>query len=62
MKNKLIKEGLVGECKLRFSYKKLWKLLIDRDIKYKGLIEKTRIIRGTFYKLRNDENVTIEIY
>lgn len=44
-----------------FSYKKLWKLLIDRDIKHKDLIDKTGISRGTFYKLKNNENVTTDI-
>lgn len=46
---------------MRFSYKKLWKLLIDRDIKHKDLIDKTGISRSTFYKLKNDENVTTDI-
>lgn len=46
---------------MKFSYKKLWKLLIDRDIKHKDLIEETGISRSTFYKLKNDENVTTEI-
>lgn len=33
---------------MKFSYKKLWKLLIDRDMKYKDLIDKTGISRSTF--------------
>lgn len=45
---------------MKFSYKKLWKILIDRDIKHKDLIDKTRISRSTFYKLKKDENVTTE--
>ena len=44
-----------------FSYKKLWKLLIDRDIKHKDLIDKTGISRRMFYKLKNNENVTTDI-
>ena len=44
-----------------FSYKKLWKLLIDRDIKHNELIEKTEISRSTFYKLKRNENVTTDI-
>ena len=46
---------------MKFSYKKLWKLLIDRDIKHNELREKTEISRSTFYKLKRDENVTTDI-
>lgn len=46
---------------MKFSYKKLWKLLIDQDIKHNELIEKTGISRSTFYKLKRDENVTTDI-
>lgn len=46
---------------MKFSYKKLWKLLIDRDIKHNELIEKTEISRSTFYKLKRNENVTTDI-
>lgn len=35
--------------------------MIDRDIKHKDLIDKTGISRSTFYKLKNDENVTTDI-
>lgn len=46
---------------VRFSYKNLWKLLIDRDIKHKNLINKTGMSKNTFYKLKNDENVLTDI-
>ena len=46
---------------MKFSYKKLWKLLIDKDIKHKNLINKTGISRSTFYKLKKDENVTTDV-
>ena len=46
---------------MKLSYKKLWKLLIDRDIKHKDLIDKTNISRSTFYKLKKDENVTTDV-
>ena len=46
---------------MKFSYKKLWKLLIDRDIKHKDLIDKTGSSRSTFYKLKKDENVTTDV-
>jgi hypothetical protein len=38
--------------KRKFSYKKLWKLLVNSDIKYKNLIDKTGVRRSTFYKLK----------
>lgn len=46
---------------MRNCYKKIWKLLIDRYIKHKDLIDETGIKRSTFYKLKNDENVTTDI-
>lgn len=45
---------------MKLSYKKLWKLLIDREIKHKDLISQSGISRSTFYKLRKDENVNTE--
>jgi len=39
---------------MKLSYKKLWKLLIDRDIKHKDLIDKIGISRSIFYKLKKD--------
>lgn len=51
----------IEEFIMKFSYKKLWKLLIDRDIKHKDLIDKIGISRSTFYKLKKDENVTTEV-
>lgn len=45
---------------MKLSYKKLWKLLIDREIKHKDLISQSGISRSTFYKLKNDENVNTE--
>lgn len=52
---------LIGVIKMKFSYKKLWKLLIDKDIKHKDLTNKTGISRSTFYKLKKDENVTTDV-
>lgn len=46
---------------MKFSYKKLWKLLIDREIKHKDLINDIGISKSTFYKLRKDENVTTDV-
>ena len=43
------------------SYKKLFKLLIDRDIKKKELKKMASIGNSTMTKLANDENVTMEV-
>lgn len=43
------------------SYKKLWKLLIDRDLKKKDLEEMAEISHYTVNKLNRGENVTTDI-
>ena len=43
------------------SYKKLFKMLIDRDMKKKDLKEVTGISSNTITKLANNENVTMEV-
>jgi len=43
------------------SYKKLFKLMIDRDMKKKDLRELASIGNSTMAKLGNDENVTMEV-
>ena len=43
------------------SYKKLFKLMIDKDIKKKDLKAMAAIGNSTMAKLRNNENVTIEV-
>jgi DNA-binding Xre family transcriptional regulator len=42
-------------------YNKLWKLLIDRKMKKKNLIEQTGISRTTIAKMGRDENVSTEV-
>ena len=42
------------------SYKKLWKLLIDKDMKKKDLALVTGISSSTLAKLGKDENVSSE--
>ena len=42
------------------SYKKLWKLLIDRDLKKKDLAKKAGISDYTLTKMGKGENVTVE--
>ena len=43
------------------SYKRLWKLLIDRDMKKKDLIELAHISDYTIRKLNRGENVTTDV-
>lgn len=43
------------------SYKKLFKMLIDRDMKKKDLRALTGISSNTITKLANNENVTMEV-
>ena len=42
------------------SYKRLWKLLIDRDMKKKDLAEKANISSYTINKLNRRDNVNTE--
>ena len=42
------------------SYKKLWKLLIDRDMKKKDLIQKADITQYTMLRLSRNESANIE--
>lgn len=43
------------------SYKKLWKLLIDKDMKKKDLQSLSGISNYTISKLNRGENVTVDI-
>ena len=43
------------------SYKKLFKLLIDRDTKKKDFKEITGISQGTLNKLQNGGNVMVDV-
>ena len=43
------------------SYKKLFKLMIERDVKKKDLRELAGIGNSTMTKLANNENVTMEV-
>lgn len=45
---------------MEISYKKLWKLLIDLDMKKKDLEEKAGISHYTMHKLLVGDNVTTE--
>lgn len=45
---------------MSISYKKMWKLLIDRDLKKKDLISMAGISGYTLNKLNKGETVTTE--
>lgn len=49
------------ECDMALSYKKLWKLLIDRDMKKKDLQKLAGISSASITKLGKNENVNTEI-
>lgn len=46
---------------MAICYKRLWKLLIDRDLKKKDLVEMADISWSTVTKMGRDENVSSEI-
>lgn len=48
--------SIMGVC-----YKKLWKLLIDEDIKVTDLRIKTGIAASTFSKMKKNEYVSLEV-
>lgn len=43
------------------TYKKLFKLLIDRDLKKQDLAEKAKISPATISKMAAGDNVTMEV-
>lgn len=45
---------------INISYKKLWKLLIDKDMKVTKLGEVAGISTATLSKLKKEENITTE--
>ena len=46
---------------MKVSYKKLWKLLIDRDMSQADLLKAAGIAPNTMTKLRRDEEVTLTV-
>lgn len=47
--------------KMKISYKKLWKLLIDRDMMKKDLAKAANISSASIAKLGRNENVNTDI-
>ena len=52
---------LIGRSAMRISYKKLWKMLIDREMKKKDLAELAGISTTSIAKLGKNENVNTDI-
>lgn len=46
---------------MKMSYKKLWKLLIDKDMKKTDLRKAAGISSSSLAKLGKDENVTTDV-
>ncbi|MDU2500509.1 helix-turn-helix transcriptional regulator [Finegoldia magna] len=46
---------------LKFSYKKLFKKLIDLEMKSTELMDEAQISKSTFYKIKNGQNVTTDV-
>lgn len=45
----------------KFCYKKLFKKLIDKDMKNTELMKKAKVSKSTFYKIKNGDNVTTDV-
>ena len=54
------KDGERSDC-MAITYKKLWKLLIDKDLKKKDLRQLAGISASSITKLGKNENVNTEI-
>ena len=50
-----------GRTKMAVSYKKLWHILLDRDMKKKDLQKAAGLTNYAMLKLGRDEDVTTEI-
>ena len=46
---------------MKTSYKKLWKLLIDKELMKKDVEEMAGVSHYTMNKLTHDENVTMDV-
>lgn len=46
----------------KLRYKKLFKKLIDIEMKNTKLMEKAKVSKSTFYKIKNVENVTTDVF
>lgn len=46
---------------MHFSYNKLWKMLIDRNMKKQELAIRSGVSSTSLAKLKNNENVTTDV-
>ena len=44
-----------------FSYKRSFKKLIDLDMTNNELMERAKVSKSTFYKMKNGKNVTTDV-
>ena len=58
--NEIVKLA-IGVNDMAVSYKKLWKILIDRDMKKKDLCIAAGISHASMAKLGKNENVTTDV-
>ena len=54
-------ERIVMRCIMSVSYNKLWKLLIDKNMKKKELSQAAGISNSLIAKLGKNENVTVDV-
>ncbi len=45
----------------KLSYKKLFKKLIDIEMKNTVLMDKAKVSKSIFYKIKNGENITTDV-
>ena len=45
----------------KISYKRLFKKMIDLDMKNTELMKKAKVSKSTFYKMKNGQNVTTDV-
>ena len=57
----MCEKSKLGVVMSKLSYKKLFKMLIDVEMKNSELMNKARISKSTFYKIKNGENVTTDV-
>ena len=50
-----------GQREMKISYKRLWKLLIDKEMMKKDLAEKASVSAASIAKLGRNENVNTDI-
>lgn len=57
----MMEAKVCGVSTMTVSYKKLWKLLIDRDMKKKDLREAAQLSPSSVAKLSKNENVSMDV-